>query len=214
MTWNQLAAIRAQGQPEQPDRDPIQVIHAHDLAGLYGLEEASLFFGGTRWQPELLAHVPRLRRLWLETTLFLEPMPAGALNAVPLPALTHLTVVGESLPTLPVDWLGNLPSLTHLDLYNLLELPPEWLPDLPALTHLTVESHSLKSLLLRDGSRQPIHLQMEIPQPGELPQFRRDGTRQSVVRQIQHCKLRELPPLRGHRAGQIVFPQHEPLQQG
>ncbi len=110
VTWNQLAAIRAQGQPEQPDRDPIQVIHAHDLAGLYGLEEASLFFGGTRWQPELLAHVPRLRRLWLETTLFLEPMPAGALNAVPLPALTHLTVVGASLPTLPVDWLETCPA--------------------------------------------------------------------------------------------------------
>lgn len=188
VTWNQLAAIRTLGQPEQPDRDPIRVIHAHDLAGLYGLEEASLFFGGTRWQPELLAHVPRLRRLWLETTLFLEPMPAGALNAVPLPALTHLTVVGESLPTLPVDWLGNLPSLTHLhlnldnlqelppdwlihapglthlhlDLYNLRELPPEWLPDLPALTHLTVESHSLKSLPHPESEILPALTHLEV----------------------------------------------------
>ena len=148
VTWNQLAAIRTLGQPEQPDRDPLRVIHAHDLAGLYGLEEAALFFGGTRWQPELLAHVPRLRHLWLETTFLLEQLPDGALNAVPLPTLTHLTVVGESLQTLPVDWLRHLPGLTylHLDLYRLPELPPDLLTHLPSLTHLHLDLSHLREL--------------------------------------------------------------------
>lgn len=148
VTWNQLAAIRTLGQPEQPDRDPIRVIHAHDLAGLYGLEEATLFFGGPRWQPELLAHTPRLRRLWLEATYLLEQMPNGALNAVPLPALTHLTVVGGSLQTLPVDWLRHLPGLTdlHLDLYNLSELPPDLLSHQPGLTDLHLDLHALREL--------------------------------------------------------------------
>ena len=148
VTWVQLATIRTLGQPEQPDRDPVRVIHTHDLAGLSGLEDTSLFFAGPRLQPDFLAPVPRLRRLWLKTTPFLEPMPTGVFNSVPLPALTHLTVEAEGLQTLPVDWLMHLPGLTHLhlDLQNLRELSPGWLPDLPGLTHLHLDLYNLREL--------------------------------------------------------------------
>ncbi|MCY3659455.1 MAG: hypothetical protein OXG36_10605 [Caldilineaceae bacterium] len=185
VTWNQLATIRTLGRLEQPDRDPIRVIHAHDLAGLYGLEEASLFFAGTRWQPELLAHVPRLRRLWLETTLFLEQLPEGALNAVPLPALTHLTVVGESLQTMPDDWLRHLPGLTHLhlDLDNLdlrsvrgrvPRLEWESPPPTQSLTHLRVYMVDLANLNSDWRPHWPAasaltHLELVLPPITRLP---------------------------------------------
>ena len=195
VTWDQLATIRTLGQPEQPDRDPIRVIHANDLAGLSGLEAASLLFAGTSWQPDLLVQVPRLRRLWLETARYLTHIPAGVFASVPLPALTHLTLNGVRLRSLPSGWLAPLPGLTHLTLKAryLRDLPPGWLPTLPQLAYLNVYANPRE---LAPGWLPPqpalTYLEIDIALTGNLIWTEDRGW---VEDSIQHLPAEWLPPL-------------------
>ena len=154
VTWAQLATIRTMGDPGpapfdeiltgmrsmRRDANPVEVFRAHDLAGLTGLEEATLRFGGRVWHPYLLVQAPRLQRLWFEAPR-LRQMGQGLAGSMTLPALTHLALDAHALPDLPAGWLPALPALTHLalDARALRDLSAGWLPALPTLTHLDVE---------------------------------------------------------------------------
>ena len=212
VTWAQLATIRIL---RQADEDPVRVGHAHDLAGLTGLEEAALQFSGTRWRPYLLLQAPRLQRLWLDTP-HLEQMAMGLAGTMTLPALTHLTwqahLLQELLPgrlpllpnlthltlqapelrDLPPGWLAALPTLTHLDVYgDLRDLQTGWLSRLPNLTHLTLKidggwTHTIDRGWIREG--------IDLP-PYWLPALPNLTHMELDAQYLQHLRPDWLPPL-------------------
>ncbi|MXZ23688.1 MAG: hypothetical protein F4Y80_02275 [Caldilineaceae bacterium SB0665_bin_21] len=158
---------------------PVRVMSARDLAGLTGLKSLTLRFEGQELPPDLLAPMPRLTRLKLDTA-WLTELPSDFL--APVPRLTELILIvpdtsgllqanGSGRIVLPPDFLAPVPRLTKLILIvpdtsnpyrrwywrhgsGRIVLPSDFLAPVSHLTHL--ELHSVNPTTLPSDFLAPV----------------------------------------------------------
>lgn len=175
---------------------PVRVMSARDLAGLTGLKSLTLRFEGQELPPDLLAPMPRLTRLELDTA-WLTELPSDFL--APVPRLTELILIvpdtsgllqadGSGRIVLPPDFLAPVPRLTKLILIvpdpsnpyrrwywrhgsGRIVLPSDFLAPVSRLTHL--ELHSVNPTTLPSDFLAPVpqltHLELPDTSATELP---------------------------------------------